>query len=573
MTTSFEQLGFVPEKKPSELKKFAKIGFKPTFRVGEKEKAEKVAKGLRFFGKEFTPEQIQKVREPIKQEAILPLIEFLTGRFGAPGDIAEGLQRLVGIEEPIKTFPTSELFKRDIESFAGEEFRPETSGQQQRADLASLFGALSLGGALGPAFVGAAAGTGVGGLAEKLGLGPIPSAIASGLATLLPGLAGPATLKKVPKKPAERAALKIAEREGIKVPRAALKEELPVSRLKQAKPTKLTKARKLKFEKSVERAKDRIIEGITPSAKTEKEAIALKEAASKLFQSAEARADLIKGPVPTSNLRNALNRSIVRLEKSPALATEEASSLNFLRKMEQGLEAKNTTSNLMALHRSLNKEINFIKPTAGDRALLDVKAALKRDIESVGKNNRQFSKAWKKANADFSQSQKFLQMREALSPAFSDKGMDFTKFENIFTNVKKEGELRKLFGKENYSRLKEISQISKKGAGAYKELAKDTRFFKLLERFAFFSAINAVTTGVILGKPGAIVAAVPIVALEKGGAALYRGYLGRLMTNNKFQRDHLNLLKALKSQNKRAVIATMKKVNDNMGTVKKDIED
>lgn len=521
-------------------------------------KAAGVAKGLKFFGAEPSPEAVEAVRRPTGLVA-----KELTGGFaGLPGNIQQLIQSLTKVKAPFQ-LPTSEQVKKGFEALAGEQFEAAGRGEEFAGRTAGLLGSLlfPLGGQIQPARSLAAAllGTGAEEAAERIGAPPAAQTAASIVGTLVPFLTRRGGIA-----PRTRAA-QVAEKEAIKAPAAAVAPKIPRRRLALAKETGKVRKRAAQFEKSIEKAKDRILESVTPFAKTEQEASKLSEAASKLFKSAEAKADLIKGPVPTSNLQNAIDKNILRLAKSPALSTEETATLNFLKKIDEGLLAKNTTENLMAFNKSLNKEINFLKPTSGDKALLDVKDALMRDISNVGKHNPEFFRDWKKANAAFSEFKRFGKIREVLSPAFTEEGLNFNKFEKLFSNVKKERQLTSLFGKEQFNRLKDISKLGKRGSEIFKDISNDPKFFRLLDRLGNYAILGA-ALGRSTGGIGAVV-------LEKAGVRVLRGYYGRLMTDPNFSKHYLNFLKALKQGSKKGILATSKIVNEDIEKTKKDIRD
>lgn len=520
-------------------------------------KAKRIAKGFKFFGKEPSPEAIEAIRRPTG----LALRELTSGFVGLPGSLQQLLETVIRTKAPVQ-LPTPEKARQVFETLAGEKFEPVGRGEKMLGRGAGLLGSLlfPVGGQIQPARSALAAllGTGAEAITEQIGAPKAVQTAASIAATLAPFLTRRGPI------PPTRAA-EVAKREAIEVPAAAVAPKAPRVRLKIAKETAKVRKRAARFEKSVEQAKDRILETVTPVAKTEKEASNLSKAASDLFTSAEAKADLIKGPVPTSNIQEALNKNILKLERSPALSTEETSTLNFLRKIDKGLEVKNTTEGLMAFNKSLNKEINFLKPTSGDRALLDVKEALFKDIEAVGKRNPAFFKDWKKANAAFAEFKKFGKIRETLAPAFTEEGINFTKFEKLFTDVKKQKQLTSLLGKEQFNRLKDISKLAKRGSDTFKEIAKDPRLFRQLERVSNMGIIFSI----IRGTPKAAIA----FALEKPAIGLLRGYYGRVMTEPAISKHYLNLLKSIKIASKKGIVTTAKRVSDDIEKIKKDIKD
>ena len=76
----------------------------PFDRTKKREKEERVAKSLKFFGLEPSPEAIRRIREP----AAVALRGYAKGRLELPGELLQLGQRLAGIKEPIKLLPTTE---------------------------------------------------------------------------------------------------------------------------------------------------------------------------------------------------------------------------------------------------------------------------------------------------------------------------------------------------------------------------------------------------------------------------------------------------------------------------------
>jgi hypothetical protein len=527
---------------------------------------EKRAEAFRFFGFTPSPDTLEKIREQVKGKVVTPLVEAASTFAGIPGELGELAQRIFGVKEPIKTLPTGSDIKSALETFAGEEFVPKTPTEQTLSSLARLTGALAfpIGGEIqaGRALAGGLLGTGLQELAETGGAPQTLQDILSTVGAIAPFIAGRGGAIQ-PRRPTELR--RIAEREAIEVPKSVVARKVPKKRLATAAETEITLRRVQKFEKSIEKAKDTILESVTPLAKTEGEAAQISKTVGKLFEGAEAKADLIKGPVSTTNIQNAIDKHIRRLGKSPVLATEEKSTLNFLNQLDEGLKAKNTTESLMAFNKSLNKEINFLKPTTGDKALLDVKDALMKDISEVGKFNPSFFKDWKKANALFTDFKKFTKIRETLSPIFTEQGINFGKFERMFSDVKKQKSLTKLLGNDQFKRLKDISKLGRAGEKVFKEITRDPRIFRQLERLS--------NIGIVLGLMRGNFKVAATFALEKPAVQLVRGYMGRVMTDPKFSKNYLNLLKAMKIGTPKAIITTAKRVNEDAEKVKKDIKD
>ncbi len=519
--------------------------------------AKKVAKSLRFFGLQPSPESIEKIRRPTG----IALKELFSGFAGLPGNIQQLVERVMRVKAPV-SLPTSAQLSKGFEKLAGEEFLPETPTEEFIEKAAGSLGSFlfPLGGEIqaGRSLAAALLGTSAEKIAESLGAPEGVKTAASVIGSLIPFL----TRKGLP--PPTQAA-KIAQREALEIPAAAIAKKLPKRRLAIAKPTALVEKRKVGFEKSIERAKDRILESVTPVVKSEKEAAQISKVAGKLFEAAEKKSNLIKGPVPTSNIQEAINKSIAQLEKTPVLATEERATLNFLRKMDRGLEVKNTLPNLMSLNKSLNKEINFMIPTSGDKALLNVKDALLKDIQKVGKGNPEFFKDWKKANALYSEFKRFTKIRDKLAPVFTETGVDFKKFEKMFTDPIKRPSLVKLFGKDQYKRLKDISKLSTKGAEVFKALEKDPRIFRQLERMGNFAIMGA-----LMGRSKG---ALTTVLGEKALMKLLRGYYGRIMSDPSFSKHYVNFLKSLKRGAKTGIVRMAKKVDEDIEKTKEDIKD
>lgn len=550
-----------------------------TFKIVGFEKEEEKLPSAKFkiVGVE-EPTLFERARKQIKGKFVTPAVEATAGFLGVPGELAELLQKVLRVKKPIKTLPTGADLKRAIETLAGEEFEPTTSAEQKLAKAAGLGGRLGVpvGGQIqaGRALVGALLGTGLEELAESAAAPEAIKAIAGTVGAIAPFLAGkPGVIK--PRKPTKLG--RIAERERIAAPKAAVVEKFPKRKLQIAKATEKTAQRAKAFEKSVERAKDRIIEGVTPLAKNESAAQIAKREGGAFLNKAEETAKRVLEPVLTTNIENALDKNVRKLLSSPALSTQEKGTLKFLKEIEKGLkteqtgifgkfDAKNKLSNLTALNRSLNKEIKFLKPTTtGDRALLEVKDALMKDIEAMGPLNKKFFKEWKTGNKLFAQGKKFEQIREALSPAFTEDGINFNKFRSIFRDVKKQKSLVKLLGKEQFGRLKDISKLGKVSADTFTEISKDPRIFRQLERMG-----NIGILGVAMGWRKTGLAA---IAIEKVGVRLLRGYMGRVMTDPKFSKNYLNLIKAVKIGSPKAIITTAKRVNEDIERTKKDIKD
>lgn len=557
MSTFWKQIGAAaPEEEPVEKEDFWTQIEKPAKKDLTTEK--KVAESFKFFGYEPTPERIEAIRRPMG----IATKEYVSGMLGVPGDVLTLIQRLARIEDPKEIIPGARTIGSLIERLAGEEFRPETKAEELLERGAGLAGALTSPflGQIQPFRALLAAGLGVGAeeLTERMGAPKGVQTAASLVATLLPYL----TRRGAP--PPTRAA-EIARREAIEAPAAAIPERIPRKALKVARPTRLVAKREETFRKSIEKAKDRILESVTPIAKTEKQAAEISKTAGKLFENAEKAAERIKGAVPTPNISASLNKSINRLRKTPALSSEEKSTLKFLEEIQTGLETKNTTSNLMAFNKSLNKEIDFLKPTGADKMLLDVKDALMKDLNAVGKGNPTFYKDWKKANALYTEFKKFNKIRTTLGPIFKEDAIDYKKFQNLFTDVKKQKELTKLFGKDQYNRLKDISKLSQKGSEVFKQIEKDPKLLQQIDRWTNFAIIGAV----LLKRPIAI----GTLVAEKIGMKAARGYLGRLFTDPNYSKHYLNFLKAIKIGSKKGVLTTARKVSEDVDRAKKDVKD
>lgn len=528
-------------------------------------KEEMPKKKFKIVGKE-DPGLYEKTRKQIKGKFVTPAVEAISGFAGVPGEVLSLVQRLFGIQEPKEILPTGETIKGILEKYSGEKFEPTTVGEEKLGRVARLGGTLAfpVGGEIqaGKALVGALAGTGLETLAEQANAPQLLKDILSTVGSIAPFI----TRKGVgiPKKGISRLG-EIAEKEAIEAPSAATAQKFPKRKLAFAKETKKTLERAQEFEKSIERAKNRIIAESVPFAKTEEGTAKIKEISGKLFESAEKKAQKISKFVPTSNLKTALNKNIAKLNKSPALSTEEESTLRFLEKIKNGLRYRKKLSNLMSFNKSLNKEIDFLKPTAGDKALLDVKDGLMKDIERIGKSNPGFYNDWKKANMFYADAMKFGKIRNLLSGAFTETGINYGKFEKLFADPKKVRTLTSLLGKDQYQRLKDISKLGLKGEEVFKAISKDPRIFNQLERLGNFAIIGA-TLGRSRGAIGAILT-------EKIGMHLLRSYMGKVMTDPKFSMHYLNMLKALKIGAKKGFLRTAQIVNDDIEKLKKDIKD
>ena len=136
MPDIFDEVVTAPQEAPISGDIFDEV----TTPTRKREKAEKVAKGFKFFGFQPTAEQI----EPIRRKAGIGLKEFAGGAFGLPGDVLSLIQTLTGIKKPVEILPTGETIRTGFEKLAKEEFKPETRTEQIIGDISGLAGAIAL---------------------------------------------------------------------------------------------------------------------------------------------------------------------------------------------------------------------------------------------------------------------------------------------------------------------------------------------------------------------------------------------------------------------------------------------
>jgi len=113
-----------------------------------RQKAEEISKDLSFFGKElFTPEQIEKVREPIRKVGTTWGARLL----GAPADLLKMAATFFRVpQRDLEKMPSSENFMKFLERQTGESLAPSGKGEQLAQEYAGGLGSLmGLGGAGG----------------------------------------------------------------------------------------------------------------------------------------------------------------------------------------------------------------------------------------------------------------------------------------------------------------------------------------------------------------------------------------------------------------------------------------
>jgi len=111
----------------------------------EPTKEEKVAKSLKFFGYQPSPEAIRKIRQPVG----VGLKGLTKGLLGTAGELIAFPQRIAGVKKPITGLPTTEQVGDFFEKLSGEEFKPENLTEEFIDRGAEFLGSiLGLGGPL-----------------------------------------------------------------------------------------------------------------------------------------------------------------------------------------------------------------------------------------------------------------------------------------------------------------------------------------------------------------------------------------------------------------------------------------
>jgi len=108
-------------------------------------KEREVAKGLKFFGLTPSPETVRKIRQPLG----LATRALVSSAAGSAGDLLKFGQNLLGIKDPVTVLPTSEQVGDFFTKISGEDFKPESLGQEYLERSADFLGSiLGLGGPL-----------------------------------------------------------------------------------------------------------------------------------------------------------------------------------------------------------------------------------------------------------------------------------------------------------------------------------------------------------------------------------------------------------------------------------------
>jgi len=437
--------------------------------------------------------------------------------------------------------------KSDIERVLGKSYGTGEEALTRFIERgAEIYGQLPLKGMTIPAAIGAVAGQ----TAEELGASPDLQMIAE-----LTGIAAPDIAKglfSLAKKP-------FVSESGLRLPKIAEKEAI-----KGIKP-KVIPGKKEKIFSEISTKAEGLINDIKkesiPIAKEIEEGIDVYGKAERNLNKVEALSKKLPHEIESNLISDYLNQAESNIKTGITPTEEQEKILKLINKFKKNYGVSEGTTRFyspdkyLRQFRNLNKDLKNLYQTKfvhGERRdTMKFYEGLKDAIEETFSQGapQEFSNLFKEANKEFSQIKRLEKFDEIMGKVSTDKGtLDTKKLDKFVKDNKKANILRSQIGEEGFNKLRLISN----------DLSKAKNKLDLIQEFGFKDIIKSgLAQGVLsyLGFPIKLPLATTKKALELG-----RGYI---LSSPQGSRDVSNLLKALRAGNKKAVRASLMRMNRN----------